>query len=156
MHKIRTIVLGIVSLFMFAALTPALSPSAAAATVCPAGQSQASCDACAGITAAGGDCGSSTDSLDQVLKNIINLVSAIVGVVAVVMVIVSGFKYITSSGDSNKIASAKSTLIYAIIGLVIVALAQIIVHFVISEVKPTAVDPAATPAAMVLYTNRLV
>ena len=50
------------------------------------------------------------------------------------MIIVSAFKYITSGGDSNKVASAKSSLIYAIIGLVIVGLAQFIVNFVIEAV----------------------
>jgi hypothetical protein len=49
------------------------------------------------------------------------------------MIIWGGFKYITSGGDSNNVSGAKNTIIYAIIGLVIVALAQLIVHFVISQ-----------------------
>ena len=50
----------------------------------------------------------------------------IVGVVAIIMIIVGGFRYITSGGDSSKVGSAKNTIIYAIIGLILVALAQII------------------------------
>jgi hypothetical protein len=58
----------------------------------------------------------------------------LVGVVAVIMFIVGGFRYITSAGDSSKVSSAKNTLVYAIIGLVVVALAQAIVLFVLNKV----------------------
>jgi hypothetical protein len=50
------------------------------------------------------------------------------------MIIIGGFQYITSSGDSGKVGTAKNTILYAIIGLVIVALAQFIVRFVLSRV----------------------
>jgi hypothetical protein len=66
-------------------------------------------------------------------SNLVKIFSIIVGVVAVVMVIVGGFRYITSGGDSGKVGSAKNSLIYAIVGLVIVALAQLIVHFVLNQ-----------------------
>jgi hypothetical protein len=49
------------------------------------------------------------------------------------MVIISGFKYVTSGGDPQKVSGAKSTLIYAIVGLIVVALAQILVHFVLQQ-----------------------
>jgi len=73
--------------------------------------------------------------ISKVISTIVSLLSVVVGVAAVIMIIVSGFKYITSGGDSNKVASAKTSLIYAIVGLVIVALAQFIVHFVLNNVK---------------------
>jgi len=60
--------------------------------------------------------------------------SVIVGVAAVIMIILSGLRYITSGGDASKVGAAKSSLIYALIGLVIVALAQVIVHFVFAKV----------------------
>jgi cytochrome bd-type quinol oxidase subunit 2 len=71
--------------------------------------------------------------INDLLSQIVNIFSAIVGVIAVIMIIVGGLRYITSGGDSGKVGSAKNTLIYAIIGLVVVALAQVIVHFVISK-----------------------
>jgi len=67
------------------------------------------------------------------LKHCINIFSVIVGVVAVIMIIFGGFRYITSGGDSGNISSAKQTIIFAIVGLVVVALAQIIVRFVLSR-----------------------
>jgi hypothetical protein len=47
--------------------------------------------------------------------------------------IYGGFKYITSSGDSGNVTAAKNTIMYALIGLIIVALAQIIVRFVLAK-----------------------
>lgn len=76
--------------------------------------------------------GTTTD-FNKLLTTIINIFSAIVGVIAVIMIIVGGLRYITSGGDSSKVSAAKSTLMYAIIGLVIVALAQLIVHFVLAQ-----------------------
>jgi hypothetical protein len=49
------------------------------------------------------------------------------------MLIIGGFRYITSGGNSEGIGKAKNTIIYAIIGLIIVALAQIIVQFVLNK-----------------------
>ena len=91
---------------------------------------------CTGVGYAAGDgkgCGNEgTGSLKIAATKIINVFSIVVGVTAVIMIIYGGFRYITSGGDSNNIGGAKNTIIYAIIGLVIVALAQFIVRFVIN------------------------
>jgi Type IV secretion system pilin len=81
------------------------------------------------IDCAGG--GVAGNNIGNIANNIVNIFSIIVGAVAVIMIIYGGFRYITSGGDSNRVGSAKNTLIYAIVGLIIVALAQIIVHFVL-------------------------
>ena len=91
-------------------------------------------EVCKGISDVNGSNCGKTDSLTKVMQNIINIFSIITGIVAVVMVMVAGFKYITASGESSNITSAKHTLIYAIVGLVIVALAQFIVKFVLDKV----------------------
>lgn len=94
---------------------------------------------CKGIDATGASCANtnSNNNLDSIVATVINLLSWVVGVVSVIMVIFGGFKYITSAGDSSKVSSAKNTIIYALIGLVIVALAQVIVIFVLDTVTPT-------------------
>lgn len=71
--------------------------------------------------------------INQLVATIVNLFSVIVGVVAVLMIIVGGFRYITSGGDSGNVSTAKNTILYAIVGLVIVALAQFIVKFVLAK-----------------------
>jgi hypothetical protein len=53
------------------------------------------------------------------------------------MIIWGGLKYITSGGDSGNVTGAKNTILYAIIGLIIVALAQFIVRFVLSKTTGT-------------------
>jgi uncharacterized membrane protein len=81
-------------------------------------------------------CDSGAGDLDTGISalagKVVNIFSVIVGVVAVIMVIYGGFRYIISGGDSSRVGTAKNTLIYAIIGLIIVALAQLIVHYVLS------------------------
>lgn len=71
-------------------------------------------------------------TLAQTAKTAVNVLSLIVGIIAVIMIIYGGLRYITSGGDSGNVGNAKNTLLYAIIGLVIVALAQLIVHFVLN------------------------
>jgi hypothetical protein len=71
--------------------------------------------------------------VNDTVKLALNLFSAIVGIIAVVMIIVGGIKYITSGGDSGNVTAAKNTILYAVIGLVVVALAQIIVKFVLGR-----------------------
>jgi hypothetical protein len=86
----------------------------------------------------GSDCATQpTDGVDinKIIATVINIFSAVIGVVAVIMIMVSGFNYVTSGGDSNKTATARSTLMYAIVGLVIVALAQVIVNFVLNRLN---------------------
>jgi cytochrome bd-type quinol oxidase subunit 2 len=75
------------------------------------------------------DCSGS--QVQSTVKTVINIMSYFVGVVSVIMVVVGGFQFITSSGDSGKVATARNTIVYALIGLFIVALAQVIVHFVL-------------------------
>ena len=45
-----------------------------------------------------------------------------------------GVGYMTSSGDAGKVKKAKDTILYGVIGLVIVALSFAIVNFVISNI----------------------
>lgn len=88
---------------------------------------------CTGInTQVGGNCGD-TSGVQRAVSAALRILSIIVGIAAVIMVVVAGLKYITSGGDSSNVASAKNTLIYAIVGLVIAGLAQAIVRFVLGK-----------------------
>ncbi len=82
---------------------------------------------------AGADSTGPTTAVNKLIANVVNLISLITGIVAVVFIVIGGFKYITSGGDSGKITSAKTTITYALIGLIIVALAQFIVRFVLGK-----------------------
>lgn len=77
-------------------------------------------------------------SFGFIAKRIINLFSIVVGVVSVIMIIIGGFRYIISGGDSSSVQGAKNTILYAIVGLVIVVFAQVIIRFVLTNVTATA------------------
>lgn len=76
------------------------------------------------------------DSLETKVSKAINIFSVIVGIVAVIMVIYGGFRYVTSGGKQESVTNAKNTLLYAVVGLIIVALSQAIVHFVLKSAAP--------------------
>ena len=76
---------------------------------------------------------SGDDSLGLLIRRIINLFTIVVGAVSVVMIIIGGFRYIISGGDSSGVSGAKNTILYAIVGLVIVLFAQIIIRFVLTN-----------------------
>ena len=78
-------------------------------------------------------------SLSTLIKNILNVFSWIVGTVAVFMIIIAGFRYIVSGGESGGVTGAKNAILFAIVGIVIVAIAQIIVQFVLTKATQTTV-----------------
>jgi hypothetical protein len=74
-----------------------------------------------------------SSGLQGTIKTAVNILSVIVGIAAVIMIIIGGFRYITSGGKQESVTAAKNTILYAVIGLVIVALAQVIVRFVLTR-----------------------
>jgi hypothetical protein len=96
---------------------------------------------CGGTNAntSAGQCGTAQadTQVSNVFANIINFFSLLVGIVCVIMIIIGGFQYVVSNGDTGKISTAKNTIIFALVGLVIVAMAQFIVHFVLGKVTGT-------------------
>lgn len=71
--------------------------------------------------------------VDSIITSVIDIFSLAVGVISVIMIIIGGLKYITSGGDSGNVTGAKNTILYAVVGLIIVALAQVIVRFVLNK-----------------------
>jgi hypothetical protein len=63
----------------------------------------------------------------------VNILSVIVGVAAVIMIILGGLKYITSGSNPQDVTSARERIIYSLVALVVAALAQVIVRFVIGR-----------------------
>jgi hypothetical protein len=137
--KIIKKILSVTAVFVLAlgavSLVPATSNAAINDDVCGGintvlegtPQSGTTADACT----AGDEDGSNT--LSTTINSVINLFSLIVGAASVIMIIYGGFKYITSGGSDDGTKSAKSTILYALVGLVIVLLAQTIVKFVFSK-----------------------
>ena len=140
-NKISNSALFVASLFVAASFALLLSTAPASAQGVNIAQSL-----CAGANLdynsinSSGACGTgqieaSTLQLNSLVTSLISLLSWAIGVVAVFMIIVGGFKYITSGGDSAGVTAAKNTILYAIIGLIIVALSQLIVRFILSRLS---------------------
>lgn len=67
---------------------------------------------------------------DGVITLVINTLLTLVGVVSVIMLIIGGIRYIISSGDQNAVTTAKNTILYAIIGLIIALLSYAAIGFI--------------------------
>jgi hypothetical protein len=86
----------------------------------------------------------SSETFSAVMRRVINVFSILVGAVSVIMIIVGGFRYIISGGDSAGVSGAKNTILYAIVGLVIVLFAQVIVRFIIANLSTAPVTQTPT------------
>ena len=91
----------------------------------------------------GGDCGAlgitctgseDTDSLNNTIVTIVNVVLGLIGLLAAGYLVLGGIRYITSEGDDGKTEQAKNTILYAVIGNIVIGLSAAIVNFIISDV----------------------
>lgn len=71
-----------------------------------------------------------------IITTVTNILLFIVGAIAVVMVIVGGFRYVVSGGNTANITTAKNTILYAVVGLIVAILAYALVNFVITSFAP--------------------
>jgi hypothetical protein len=71
---------------------------------------------------------------DGIVARITRLVAAVGAFIAGIVIIIYGFQMITSYGDSGKVTAARNAVVGAVIGLVVIALAQAIVVFLVSNV----------------------
>lgn len=94
-------------------------------------------DVCDGVGAASGSNGCTpTDGvtdINKLIKTAIRIFQSVVGLIALIMMVTAGLRFVTSSGDSGKVTSARNTLLYASVGIVVVALAEVIVQFALNR-----------------------
>lgn len=67
------------------------------------------------------------------VQSLLQIVFGILGAIAVIVVVVAGLNYVVSSGDPQKTAKAKNTILYALVGLAISVLSFTIVTFVLGR-----------------------
>lgn len=77
-----------------------------------------------------GDTPATFSQLDDIFRSLLQAAIPFAGIVMFVVLVVGGFKYITSSGDAQKTAGAKNAITYAIIGIIVVALAFLIIQVI--------------------------
>lgn len=124
--KLTIILLGMIFICGIGAISP-VAAQASKTNVCQG------VNVAAGDNTVGNKCSNSGESLNKAVRIVLDVISVIAGFIAVIMIIVGGLRYIVSGGNDQAVASAKNNILYALIGLVIVALAQAIVHFVLGQ-----------------------
>lgn len=87
-----------------------------------------------GTAACSGDGKDNISGTDGVILKAAELVSIIAGIAAVIVIMIAAIMFITAGGDAGKISNAKKTIVYAVVGLVVIVLARTIVIFVIGNV----------------------
>jgi len=73
-------------------------------------------------------------SAGDLAKDFVNIMLFAIGILAVIMIIWGGIRYVLSGGDSGAVSSAKKTILYAVVGLIVAILAYAIVNFVITTI----------------------
>jgi hypothetical protein len=101
------------------------------ADICTTGSPEYNTDFCKNARAE--QSRSLVDGKDSLIYTIAQTIVYITAAVSVIMIIIGGFRYVISSGDSNAMSGAKNTILYAVIGLVVALSAQLIVSFVLSR-----------------------
>ncbi|MEX0649702.1 MAG: hypothetical protein WD200_01760 [Candidatus Andersenbacteria bacterium] len=79
--------------------------------------------------------GDADSDLITAIENIINWGLMLAALVAAIFLIIGGIQYITSQGDDTKAETAKNTILFAVIGLIVIGLAAAIVRFVIQAIN---------------------
>lgn len=85
-----------------------------------------------------------TGDFGLLLTKVINYFLGLVGLVAVLMFVIAGFQYLTSGGNEQTIEKAKHTLLYAVIGIVIVALSFGLVYTLTRSLRFIDVPPGGS------------
>lgn len=130
--KLFVAAFAIPALALAASVTPALP--VAAQTECPTTAGGQNLNLTSGANCAKGE-GQQTDLFGQsgVFKRITDVALFLVGAISVLMLILGGIRYVLSGGEAGKVESAKNTILYAVIGVVVSILAYAVVNFVVSS-----------------------
>lgn len=115
---------GLLGLFLFPAQARAVD------VISPACQQNPTATFCQSNTSEP-TTGNSLYGPNGLLTRVAQLIAVVVGIASVIMIIIGGFKYITSSGDPSNVKSAKDTILFAIVGLLIAVCTQSIVLLVL-------------------------
>ena len=129
MFKKLLLTLGLGATLSFGSVAPAMAADVFGACSQPG---MANTAACKDVAEQGG---SGANPVLGVFHVVVQVLTIVIGGLAIIMLVVSGMRLIASNGDSNAVKSARSGIIYAIIGLVVAALGQVIVSFVLSRVQ---------------------
>ena len=79
--------------------------------------------------------GCGADNTPEIVTKAIQYVVGIAGAISLIFVIYGAIQYITSAGDAGKVQKAKNLIMYSLIGLAIVAVAEIATSFISQQIR---------------------
>ncbi len=123
---------ALIAITSFVGASPAVLATAASDDLQSVCQTSPNSSLCTGYNK-GEDAQVGDNAVLKLLKRITNILFFAAGVLAVFMVIYGGFKYITSAGEAQKAASGRQTLVFALIGLVVVVVSRQLLLFVLDK-----------------------
>lgn len=89
----------------------------------------------AGLGQVGGnEAGNNGNALTGIIKNVIDILLFLVGTISVLMIIIGGIRYSTSNGDQAQVTSAKNTVLYSVVGVVVALMAYALVNFIVERI----------------------
>lgn len=124
--RIKLFLLSFVAVLSFAGATPLLASPVLAAgpfdEACATPETQQS-DLCGQL----GSTDTPAQTTSDIVSKIANIIAFVGGLLAIIFIMINGVTMIMSQGDSAKTAKTRDGIIYASIGLVVIALARVIV-----------------------------
>lgn len=70
----------------------------------------------------------------NIVSGVLNMAYFILGILAVAMIIFAGIQYQTANGEPDKAKKAMNTIIFSVVGLIVVIMAFAITNFVVTNV----------------------
>ena len=88
--------------------------------------------------------GSGETQVNGIIKTIVEVLLTAVGAISIIMIVIGGILFALSSGDAQKAAKARSTILYAVVGLIVSVFASAIVNFVFDGFNKPPAKPDAS------------
>jgi magnesium-transporting ATPase (P-type) len=129
---IKSLILSFISIFMVVAIPSTVFAAGASEDLQSVCSSNPNSSLCTGYKE-GEDVQANDNAVLKLLKRIISILLFVAGVLAVIMVIYGGFKYVTSAGEPQKAASGRQTIIFALVGLIVVVISRQLILFVLDR-----------------------
>ena len=82
--------------------------------------------------------------VNGIIKTIVEVLLMAVGAISIIMIVIGGILFALSSGDTQKAAKARSTILYAVVGLIVSIFASAIVNFVFDGFNKSPAKPDAS------------
>lgn len=74
-----------------------------------------------------------SDDPGSILGQVVGTLLVWAGAVALLFIIIGGFRYIISGGNTENVEKARNTVLYAILGLIIVFLSYLAVAYLLND-----------------------